>query len=175
VLVSPVTGGLLGYGIVAGGFVAPGAAAVQLFEQALAAKLASIPELTAIVGSAIYTQGLPQTHNLSANGPALSYTIPTKPRNHVLTGPDGTATARVQLDAWALADYGAAKTIVEVIWNAIDGPPGVWGNGTCTIVNVTHQDDIDASERPQAGSDKWLNHVIQEYSVMYRVNIPVTI
>lgn len=166
-----VVNGFLGPLILTGGYAASGVVTAQFFEQALEAKLASIAELTAIVGTSIYTQALPLTHDLGAMGPALSYTVPTKPRGHVLTGSDGTATARVQIDAWSYG-YGTSKQIVESVWNAIDGPPGSWGNGTCTIVNVIQQDDIDASERPQAGSDQWLYHIIQEYSIMYRVTTP---
>ncbi len=146
----------------------------QFFEQALAAKLASIPSLTAIIGTSLYTQSLPQTHDLGAQGPAVSYAIPTKPRGHVLTGSDGTATARVQVDAWSYS-YGTSKAIIEAVWNAIDGPPGTWGDGTCLIMSVVQQDDIDASEKPEAGSDQWLYHLIQEYNVKYRVAIPTLV
>jgi hypothetical protein len=152
-------------------------AAFQYFEQALDAKLNAIPELVAIVGSAIYVGAIPQTHDLTTNGPALTYFVPTKPRGHVLTGSDGTATARVQFDAWCIdtasgPGVGTTKKIVETIRNAIDGIPGVWGNGGCVIVSVVSQGDSDADEEPKTGTDEWLRHVIAEYSVKYRVGIP---
>ncbi len=137
------------------------------------AKLLSIADLTAIVGSSIYTQALPQTHDLGADGPALCYSVPTKPRGHVLTGSDGTATARVQLDAWGYTESDV-KLSLEAIRNSIDGIPGVWGDGSCVIVWVVSQGDIDADESPQAGSDQWLYHTITEYAVMYRV-VPPTL
>ena len=143
----------------------------QYFEQALQAKLNAITALTDIVGDSIYTQALPQTHDCGRDGSAVSYSIPTKPRGHVLTGSDGTATATVQLDAWSY-EYGTSKQILESIRNSIDGPPGVWGDGSCTIVWVVQQDDIDASESPKSGTDQWLYHLITEYRVMYRVTKP---
>ena len=148
-----------------------GGIVAQFFEQALEAKLASISELAAMVGTSIYTQYVPQTHDIGTNGPAVVYLIPTKPRGHVLMGSDGTATARVQIEAHSYA-YGTSKQIIEAIWNAIDGTPGQWGNGTCVIVSVVQQDDSDASEKPQAGTDQPLFRVIQEYNVKYRVAIP---
>ncbi len=146
----------------------------QFFEQAFDAKLNAITALTDIVGTAIYVSSLPQTHDLGADGPAVSYFVPTKPRGHVLTGSDGTATARVQVDAWAY-DEGDVKQSLEAIRKSIDGIPGIWGDGTCTIVSVVSQGDLDADEPPKSGSDQWLYHSLSEYMVMYRVNKPSVI
>jgi hypothetical protein len=152
----------------------------QLFEQALRAELLSIPELTALLGTigsgttpAIFKTAVPQTYDYYFNGPALTYTIPTKPMGHVLTGSDGTAVARVQLDAWGYTES-AIKMIIEAIRNGIDGSglPEVWGNGTVIIMSCIQQDDIDSDEEPKAGSDQWLYHTISEYNVKYRVSIP---
>jgi len=144
----------------------------QLFEQALAAKLNAVTALTAIVGSAIYVGHIPETHQLDASGPALTYMVPGKPRGHVLMGSDGTATARVQLDAWSYG-YGISKQILEAIRQSIDGiPVNPWGNGTCIIVSVVQQTDIDQSEPPADGSDKWIYHLISEYQIKYRVSLP---
>lgn len=155
----------------AGGPLYRGATVAQFFEEALLARLQAIPKLTALVGTGMFKTGLPQTHDLGKSGPALSYSIPTKPYGHVLTGSDGTATARVQIDAWSYSES-SVKHILEAIRNGIDGLPGVWGNGTCQIMSVVQQDDIDADEPPKAGSDQWLYHSLTEYSVKYRVAIP---
>ncbi len=153
------------------GTLVPPPATFQYFEQALEAKLLSVTNLATLCSDSIYTQALPQTHDLRVDGPALSYSVPTKPYGHVLTGSDRTATARVQFDAWSYS-YGTAKQMLEAVRDSIDGPPGIWGDGSCEIVWVVQQDDIDASERPQAGSDQWLYHLISEYSVMYRQPAP---
>ena len=156
-------------GMGASPFATPSAS--QYFEQALDAKLNAISALTAIVGSSMYVAALPETHDLGGDGPAFTYMVPTKPRGHVLTGSDGTATARVQFDAWGYTES-SVKMMVEAVRNSIDGPPGVWGNGTCEIVTVISQGDIDADEEPKAGTDQWLYHTISEYSIMYRVTKP---
>ena len=68
------------------------------FRQALYAHLIAIPELTAIVGPAIYPGALPESHGLLRDGPALIYRIRKYPRGHVLSGSDGTATATVEIE-----------------------------------------------------------------------------
>jgi hypothetical protein len=146
-------------------------APAQFFEQALVAKLLSISEVLAIIGNSIYKTGLPQTHDLGANGPALTYEIPSKPYGHVLTGGDGTAVARVKLGAWSYS-YGTSKMLVEALWNGIDGIPGQWGNGSCQIMSVVQQDDTDEPIAPKTKSDQWVYRVNQEYAVKYRVTIP---
>lgn len=146
----------------------PGA---QTFRQALVSKVDAIPELVAIVGNAIYPGSIPQTHDLGRDGPALTYTILTNPRGHVLSGADGTATARVQFSAWAYQLSDADGTTLAV-WNALDGIPDAWGNGTCRILSVTHQDEQDNHSPPRTGRDQWLYRIDSEYAVKYRTGFP---
>ena len=144
----------------------------QLFEQALVAQIKTLTKVTAIIGGSLYKTYLPQTHDLGAQGPALTYSIPTKPRGHVLTGSDGTATARVQIDAWGYSE-GVVKQLIEAVWNGIDGlPVNPWGDGTCVIMSVVQQDDSDADEPPKAGTDQPIYHSMSEYNIKYRVVIP---
>ncbi len=97
-------------------------AVAQTFRQALYAKLAAIPELTALVGSAIYPGAVPETHDYGRDGPALTYKVKSYPRNHVLPGSDGTATARVELSACGY-QQSQADAVALAIWNALDGVP----------------------------------------------------
>ncbi len=143
----------------------------QFFEQALLAKILSITPVTALIGSAAYKTSIPQTHDLGADGPALTYTISTKTYGHVLTGSDGTSVARVKLTAVAYG-YGTVKQIVEAAWSAVDIVPTVWGDGSCEIIGVVQQDDSDDSSPPKAGSDQWVYRVNSEYDVKYRVTLP---
>jgi hypothetical protein len=145
----------------------------EVFEEALVSKLGSISELTALT-SGMFTQSLPETWQLDSNGPALSYVVTTKPYGHVLSGSDGTATARVSFNIWSY-EYGTAKQITEAIFNAIDGQPDIWGNGSVEIMSVVQQDEIDASEPPQAGTDQWVYRLIVEYNVKYRVSLPALV
>ena len=143
---------------------------MQIFEEALISKLNANAALTALVGSSIYIAALPQTHDLGAQGPALTYVVPAKPRGHVLVGADGTATARIQLDAWSYSEA-ACKAILEAIRTNIDGDSlsNVWGDGSVIIMSCIQQDDIDLDEAPEAGTDQVLYHSVSEYSVKYRV------
>ncbi len=145
----------------------------QYFEQALVARLQATTALTAIVGGAIYKTFVPQTHLYDANGPACSYSVPTKPMGHVLTGSDGTATARVQVDMRGYSEP-AVKQGLEAIRQAIDGAsfPQTWGDGSVIIMSSIQQDDTDADEAPEAGSDQVVYHSLTEYAIKYRVSIP---
>lgn len=143
----------------------------QSFRVALIAKLESITELTAIVGSAIYPGQLPETHDLGTAGPALTYRVPSNPRGHVLTGSDGTAKARVTFDAWAY-DLSDADAITSALWNDLDGVPNTWGNGTCDVIACTQQDESDEHLPPKAGSDEWVYHITSQYDVKYRTGLP---
>ena len=149
----------------------------QQFEQALVAKLATLGDLTAIVGTSIFKSFVPQTHDLQRNGPALTYMLPTKVQGHSLVGSNGTAVARVQMDMWGLGDsqQGAVKFGIEAIRSEMDGPPTVWGDGSCVIMSVVQQTDGDLDEEPEAGSDQVLYHSMTEYAVKYRVSIPVIV
>lgn len=164
-----ILGGLCEPLLVTGGL--GGGSSPQSFRVALMARLESIPELAAVVGSAIYPGQLPETHDLGTAGPALTYRIPSNPRGHVLSGSDGTSTARVQLDAWAY-DLSAVDTITTAIWNALDGIPDAWGNGTCLILSCTHQDESDEHEPPRAGTDQWVYHITTAFQVKYRTGFP---
>ena len=145
----------------------------QTFRQALTAKLNAITELTAIVGTAIYPGALPLTHDLDRDGPALTYTVTSMPRNHHLLGSDGTATATVQLSAWSEQES-TSDAIALAIFNAIDGVynDSSWGNGTITIRSCLHQDESDEPEEPKAGRDEWLRHIPSIYSIKHTVTIP---
>jgi hypothetical protein len=143
----------------------------ESFRVALIAKLGSIPEVAAIVGSAIYPGQLPETHDLGRDGPALTYTITSNPRGHILTGSDGTSTARVRLDAWGY-QLAQVDAITTAAWNALDGLTDTWGNGTCVIMSVSQGDESDQHSAPRAGSDQWTYRITTDYRVRYRTGFP---
>lgn len=150
-----------------------GTGLAQTFRQALVAKLGAMPALTSIVGSAIYPGALPETHDLQRDGPALTYTITTYPRNQQLTGSDGTATARVQLSAWSysLSDTDAiALALVDALNGVVND--STWGNGTITIMSCTHQEETDVVEQVETGTDLWIHQITNEYLIKHRVSIP---
>lgn len=142
------------------------------FPEALIAKLNAISELTAIVGSSIFPGTLPETQDLGRDGPAVTYTITSYPRGHVLTGSDGTATARIQISAWAYSEA-VSDSIVLALWNAVDGlPVNPWGDGSVQILSVVQKNEVDLPEEPRAGMDQWIYQIACEYEVKHRVSIP---
>jgi hypothetical protein len=147
----------------------------QYIEQALVAQLNAIPELATYVGSSIYKSGIPQTHQLDADGPALVYAV-DRVCGHVLTGSDGTAiaTAKMVISALGQGGYGIAKLATEAMWNGIDGAglEQTWGDGSCVIMSVVQQDESDEPAQPKDGSDQWIYGVRSEYAIKYRVTIP---
>ena len=142
------------------------------FPEALTAKLNSISEVTAMVASAIYPVALPETHDLGRDGPAISYSILSYPRGHVLGGSDGTATATVQISVWSYQEA-TSDGIVLALWNAIDGLPVVpWGDGSVVIRSVVQKDEQDLPEEPKAGMDQWTYHIACVYAISHWVAIP---
>lgn len=148
-----------------------GGSSQQTFRQALTAKLESVSELTAIVGTAIYPGAIPEDHDLGRDGPALTYTIPGSPRGHHLGGADGTSLARVKIDVWGYT-FSEVDAATLAWWNAIDGLPGQWGDGSCVIMSISHQDEQDLHQPPKAGSDQWTYHIQSEYAVKFRTGLP---
>jgi hypothetical protein len=145
----------------------------QAFRQALVAKLTAINSVNSAVNGAIYPGSLPETHQLDRDGPALTYTITSLPRNHNLSGSDGTATARVQLSAWSLYES-QSDTIALDLFNALDGlyNDSSWGDGSITIRSCLHQDEVDLPEPFEAGTDQWIYQVASDYEIKHTVTIP---
>jgi hypothetical protein len=140
----------------------------QTFRQTLVSKLQSISGLTALVGGAIYVDTIPQTHDLGAQGPALTYTIPTMPRGQVLFGLDGTAMARVQLSAWSYTKA-VSDAITLAILPVLNAVPiqNPWGDGSIIIRSVTHADETDITEKAPGGSDRYIYQIASEYNISY--------
>jgi hypothetical protein len=145
----------------------------QTFRLALSAKLESIRDLISIVGDSIYPGALPETHDLKRDGPALTWTVETNPRGHVLSGSDGTSTARVQISAWSynLTDSDAIALALAL---ALDGlfNDTSWGNGTVTIRSCLQEDESDQPDPVETGMDVWVRQVVNTYSIKHTVTIP---
>lgn len=142
------------------------------FRETLIAKLGSIPALTTIVGERIYWGALPQVLDLGRDGPALTVTLASYPRGHVLTGSDGTASATVLLTAWGYRQA-QCDAIALAIWEAIDGPPAnPWGDGSIEIMSISQHDETEIQHQPKAGSDQWVYSITSEYLVRHRTIVP---
>lgn len=151
----------------------------QTFRQALVAKLLSVSDLTAIVGTAIYPGAIPQTHDLRKDGPALTYSLMkfplTRHIGRVVTGGfEGILSARVQLSAWSYR-YADVDAITDVLFAALEGTLNRtdWGNGTVTIVSATKGEEVDLTLPSGIADYRWIHQIASEYEIRYRVPIPV--
>ena len=175
-----LVGGFVGPELVTGGLasgpavvVPPG---VQPFREALRAKLLSLTELTDIVGEHVYPVILPQTHNLDADGPAITYGVTKFPRGfvrefgHVLSGSSGAILARVQLSAWGYL-FGVVDRIGLMFFEQLDGIHNVddWGDGTIIIMSCLHGQELDQAHLPQGGG-RLVYQIASEFQVEYRAN-----
>jgi hypothetical protein len=138
----------------------------QTFRQALDAVLNNTAAVTAIVGAAIYPYTIPITHDFQRDGPALTYEVPSDPHGQVLGGKSGKSAARVTLKGWSYR-YSDVDALALALFDALNGPPGTWGDGSCVVNSVTHQDDTDTAEPAKTGSDLWVHSRESEYLIKY--------
>lgn len=149
----------------------------QTFRKALRAKLLSLPDLTAIIGTHVYPGQVPIGYDFAVQGPALTYTV-QKLRGrfmgasgHSLTGSDGTRLVRAILSAegYSFSDVDAITTILfdelDGINNATD-----WGDGSIVIMECLEGPELDMPEQPMTGRKSLTYRIESEYEIRYRVN-----
>lgn len=128
-------------------------------EEALYAHLSTHAGLTALVGTRIYPQRLPQTPTL----PAVTFFRVSGP---TIQDFDGTAKtrARFQLDCWAEGDtaYADAHEVADQVIAALDGYGGQMGGAGGVWCDATLINDRDLPD-PDTG---W-HRVSQDYEIWY--------
>lgn len=160
-----------------GGWPGPPPLVAQTFRQALRAKLLSLVDLAAIVGRSVYPGGLPPTHDLARDGPALTYDVAkntlrtARAFGHVLTGSDGTVDALVKLTAesYTFADVDAISLI---LYERLDGVRNAtdWGDGTNVVMSCLHGPEQDQSGPAPVGRPGLIYRITVEFWVRYRAN-----
>lgn len=135
-----------------------------MIEGSLYSFLAGISDVTDIVEDRIYPQ-----HADQPVYPCLIYSLPSQAHDHIVTGSAGTARARVQFDCWSysLADCSIA---IEAIRQQLQGFQGILG--TIEVVGSHLNNELDLSEKPTDGSNRWLYRKTGDYTIRYRVPIP---
>lgn len=153
---------LLGSSVL-GGLPAPPARATNAFEQALAARLASLADVLLVAGGNVFPSRRPQKRQL----PCLTYRIVSKPRDPDLDGPAGIARARVQVSAWSHR-YGDAKQLVQAVRAGLPiGFRGLLGPGV-VVTGTTHTGESDLAEAPTDGTDDWTYQITFDLKINYR-------
>jgi len=145
-----------------------GAVGAQLLRQAVYARLSGSSAITAIVGTRIYFGALPQ----SAQLPALTFWVVTRPHGHNLGGSDGISAARIQVSAWSFAES-SSDQLVQAIRDRFDGFTGTI-NGV-TVTASIKQDELDIPHPPKAGTDQWIYETACDYRVNHRITLPASL
>lgn len=118
-------------------------------ETALDRLLSTTATVTALAGTRIYPNVLPQGSTL----PALVYSKVSGARIQHLQGPAGRARSRVTIVCWGTT-YAAAKGLADVVRRALDGYQGIISSGgspvetmQTTILIANEIDDFDDSTK----------------------------
>lgn len=125
--------------------------------------LSSKSSVTALTGTRIYQTHLPQTFDWS--GPAVSMNKISEQHYHHFTASSGVATARVQIDCWALSED-TVEAVAEAVRLVLQSYSGLIGSITC--LGITLDDVNSLPESPTDGSNQWRQHIACDYLITYR-------
>jgi hypothetical protein len=96
--------------------------------------------------------------------PALTYAVITNVRGRNTNGPDGTAEATVQIDAWCDTLDEAAR-LADMTAAVLDGYSGVTTG--CRIIQANQDDERDSLDLEDDGSDELVCRLTMTYRVRY--------
>jgi hypothetical protein len=155
------------------GFGLPGVVITRPLElrQAVYSRLASSPAIAALVGARIHFGALPQSIDLK-DGPALTFAVISRPYGHVLTGSDGTSSARVQITAHSYRQA-ASDQLIQAVRDSFDGFVGTIGG--LVITATIFDNEVDLPSPPFAGTDQWTYAVAADYQINHRVSLPANL
>lgn len=135
--------------------------ATLTIEQGLVYKLQNTAGLTALIGTRVYLEQLPQGATL----PCLTYQRISTSRvlTHDTSGSSGTAYPRFQFDAWATT-YGSAKAIADALRAALNGFKGTITSGADSVVVQASLVDSETSLPDLAAG---MARVMSEYVIWH--------
>jgi hypothetical protein len=139
--------------------------------QAVYSRLASSPAIAALIGARIHFGALPQSIDL-ADGPALTYMVPSRSYGHVLCGSDGTSSARVQITAHSYRQA-ASDQLIQAVRDSFQGFVGTIGG--LVITACIFDNEVDLPSPPFAGTDQWTYSVAADYQINHRVSLPANL
>ncbi len=127
--------------------------------------LTGVTALTAIVGTRIYPNSLPQNPVF----PALTYALVSAPHDHTLTDAAGIVRARIQFDAYGYK-LSEAVAITEAIRLALQRYTGSFGAKVVLASKLANEQDLSIA--PQDASQSWLYRKSSDYIIKLRELIP---
>lgn len=134
-----------------------------MIEFDLAAYLLSRPEVSAIVGTRIFTERAPQTTG-KLDARIVCRLLPGAERVYHTTGPSGFVEADIEL-TFTATNYPDARALYDAVRLEIDGTSGTWG--TTTIDKSTLGTPAGATGDPTQGDDTGFPSVRAILNVWY--------
>jgi hypothetical protein len=141
-----------------GGPVDPGPVTLR---QAVRAMLADAPGVSAIVGGRVYNA-------TAARGvvyPRITFTVPGQSGEHLLSGPDGSAVARVRVSCWA-TDGETAERLSNAVKAALDGFQGYVGS--VYVENCGWAFEADQTEPAGDGASGTIHQTLVDFYIDHR-------
>ncbi len=138
---------------------------MALIEEALVTRLESQAGLTALVGTRMFPERLPQEPTY----PAIAVSRITSERPHALEGSSGLVGAMFQFDVFGKT-YAAAKAVVEQLRLALDSFSGTVDG--IVIQEVSFESDADVNEHRDTEPTSPLRHIAADFEVWYNESKP---
>lgn len=129
---------------------------MAVLEEAIHARLAATAGVTAITGSRIYNQVLPQNATLEAITVQRISTV----RESAMGTDPGQAWARIQVCSWATL-HGEARVLAEAVRAALQRWRG-------TVAGVEVEDSFLINELDRYEDEREIHRVLQDYRIWYR-------
>lgn len=130
--------------------------------------LAAQSGVSALVGTRIYPDVLPQGYRTSQGGALVYSAIPVN-HDHLLNGLAGIARCRIETTAYSATRAGA-NAIAEAVRTS--GLPGYTGAmGTMQILSVMVEDGIPIAEIPTDGGQEYRYSASKDYTIAYTESV----
>lgn len=136
----------------------------------LVQRLLAARQVTTLVGDRIRPDVLPIGDTL----PAIRYETITRASEYHLGGASGTATSRVQFDA-----YGRTRREANALANAVNDVLSGLGGVTLgddddqvRVFDLTRDNDYTRVDPPTAGSDAYRYRRVQDYEITHTEPVP---
>lgn len=136
-------------------------------EAGLYSYLTAQAAITAIVGTKIYPNRIPQGTAL----PCLMYSRTNTDHETQLAGAAGIATATMQIDCFATGagGYMTVKNLANAVRVKLHGYRGYMG--TEAVNDCSLQNEIDIYDEPAHAEDHGTHRVSMDFQIVYQTNV----
>lgn len=131
--------------------------------EAVYARLAGSPALSAIVGDRVFPGLVPQ----GEGRPSVGFVVASRTFGRCFKSPNRTSRARVRVSCWSY-DQLEAATMADVIRRRFDGYQGWWG--LVWVYYVELENEIDLPEVEQDGSGRTIYQIVLDFGIRHKVS-----